>query len=116
MTRDYSTAPDTVKVILQKQEEFFASGATRGWNERKKVLTRLEKVLVDRRDNIIDALQRDLGKPDVEAFLAEYYFLLQELRLIRKSLKKWLKTRWVGSPFYFQPCSTAMRRDPFGSV
>ena len=40
---------------------------------------RLEEVLVERREEVIHALNKDLGKPDAEAFLAEYYFLLQEL-------------------------------------
>ncbi|MFK7909958.1 MAG: aldehyde dehydrogenase family protein, partial [Akkermansiaceae bacterium] len=116
MSGDLNQPENGVATLIQKQKDYFATGVTRGWDEKEQALTRLEKVLVDRRDDIIDALQQDLGKPDVEAFLAEYYFLLQELRLIRKSLKKWLKTRRVGSPFYFQPCSSKVRRDPFGVV
>ena len=68
------------------------------------------------RDVLLEALEQDLGKPDVEAYLAEYYFLLQELRLIRKSSARWLKTKGVKSPVYFQPCKSQLRRDPFGMV
>ena len=102
--------------LLKKQKEFFAAGHTRSWLARKHALNRLEKVLVERRDHVMEALAEDLGKPAVEAYLAEYYFLLQELRLIRKNLKKWLKSRRVGSPPYFQPCSSYVRRDPYGVV
>ncbi|MBT7958720.1 MAG: aldehyde dehydrogenase family protein [Akkermansiaceae bacterium] len=102
--------------LLKKQKEFFAAGHTRSWLARKHALNRLEKVLVERRDHVMEALAEDLGKPAVEAYLAEYYFLLQELRLIRKNLKRWLKSRRVGSPPYFQPCSSYVRRDPYGVV
>jgi len=113
---DNSNSINNVLSILKKQKEFFAAGHTRSWLARKHALNRLEKVLVERRDHVMEALAEDLGKPAVEAYLAEYYFLLQELRLIRKNLKRWLKSRRVGSPPYFQPCSSYVRRDPYGVV
>ena len=113
---DNSNSINNVLSLLKKQKEFFAAGHTRSWLARKHALNRLEKVLVERRDHVMEALAEDLGKPAVEAYLAEYYFLLQELRLIRKNLKKWLKSRRVGSPPYFQPCSSYVRRDPYGVV
>jgi aldehyde dehydrogenase (NAD+) len=113
---DNSNSINNVLSLLKKQKEFFAAGHTRSWLARKHALNRLEKVLVERRDHVMEALAEDLGKPAVEAYLAEYYFLLQELRLIRKNLKRWLKSRRVGSPPYFQPCSSYVRRDPYGVV
>ena len=107
---------DDPKQVIEAQRQYFSTGKTRSWSARKEALGRLEHVLVNHRDEILAALSKDLGKPDVEAYLAEYYFLLQELRMIRKSLKKWLKTRRVGSPFYFQPCRSEIRNDPFGVV
>lgn len=113
---DNGNSINNVLSLLKKQKEFFTAGHTRSWHARKHALNRLEKVLVERRDHVMEALAEDLGKPAVEAYLAEYYFLLQELRLIRKNLKKWLKSRRVGSPPYFQPCSSYVRRDPYGVV
>lgn len=107
---------EKLEKLLEAQRDYYASGATRSWQSRRDGLTRLEGVLKERRDDILQALADDLGKPDVEAYLAEYYFLLQELRLIRKKLQKWLKTRRVGTPPYFQPCRSSVRRDPFGAV
>ena len=114
MTTEVGEISNQVTELLEKQRNYFATGATRGWGARKDALNRLERVLVAKREEILDALGKDLGKPDVEAYLAEYYFLLQELRMIRKSLKKWLKSRRVSSPFYFQPCQSVLRRDPYG--
>lgn len=111
-------ASETVDLtsLIQQQRSYFASGATRDFSFRKAALNRLEKVLINHRDELLEALELDLGKPDVEAYLAEYYFLLQELRLIRKSSSRWLKTRGVKSPVYFLPCKSELRRDPYGIV
>jgi len=46
--------------------------------------------------------------------VAEYHFLLEELRLIKKSLKKWLRPQRVSSPFYLQPCRSEIHHEPFG--
>ena len=74
--------------MVAQQRAYFSSGATRDLAERRRSLDRLEKSLQKHRDAVLTALADDLGKPPVEAYLAEYYFLLQELRLIRKSMGK----------------------------
>ena len=102
--------------LKESQRAYFDSGETRDFSYRKSALQRLENVLVKHRDEMLEALDKDLGKPGVEAYLAEYYFLLQELRLIRKSMVKWLKSRKAKSPVYFLPCSSQLRRDPYGRV
>ncbi len=78
------------------------------------VLTLLEDALKKNRDQLLDALSADLGKPVVEAYLAEYYFVLQELRMVKRSLKSWMKPKKVGSPIYFQPISSAVERVGYG--
>ena len=102
--------------ILAQQSKYFSEGHTRSFASRIDVLERLEACLIGNRDEILEALAIDLGKPSVEAYVAEYHFLLDELRLIKKSLRKWLKPKKVSSPIYFQPCRSEVRREPFGSV
>ncbi|BDS05494.1 aldehyde dehydrogenase [Oceaniferula spumae] len=106
----------TIDSILSAQKRYFAEGRTRSIEARRDALAGLEKVLVSKRAAILAALAKDLGKPEVEAYLAEYFFLLQEVRLVRKKLKKWLKPKGVRSPVYFQPCSSELRHEPFGAV
>lgn len=102
--------------IVEEQREFFRSGATRDLEWRREKLSRLEAVLIEKREEILECLAADLGKPGMEAFLAEYYFLLEEIRLVRKKLKGWLKKKRVSSPFYFWPCRSWIERHPFGVV
>ncbi len=83
---------------------------------RLKALAKLEEGIKARREEIIAALAADLGKPEVEAFLAEYFFVLQEIRLVRRKLKKWLKPRKVKSPIWFWPCRSRVELDAYGRV
>ena len=72
----------TAKVT--RARECFRAGSTRGIEGRRESLSRLEKVLIGKREEVLEALAEDLGKPGLEAYLSEYHFLLQEIRFVRK--------------------------------
>lgn len=108
--------PEPVSRVLAGQRAFFQKGGTRDLDTRISALERLESALADRQQEMLDALAGDLGKPEFEAFLAEHVFVLQEIRLIRKSLKKWLKPRRAGGSVYFFPSSNHVRFEPFGAA
>lgn len=103
-----------IRDVLSRQRKYFSGGNTLDFSVRERNLLDLENALVLHKDDILEALRVDLNKPAVEAFLAEYYFLLQEIRLVRKSLKKWLKRKKVSSPIYFQPCRSEICQEPYG--
>ena len=103
-----------IRDVLSRQRQYFSEGNTLDLAMRERYLLDLESALISHKDQILDALRLDLNKPAVEAYLAEYYFLLQEIRLVRKSLKKWLKPKKVSSPIYFQPCRSEICREPYG--
>ena len=105
---------EVVSRVMRRQREFFDAGETRDPGMRIAALRRLDKALSERREEMLEALVQDMGKPEIEAFLAEHAFLMQEIRLLCRSLKKWLAPRRVGSPFYFQPCTSEVCREPFG--
>ncbi len=81
---------------------------------RLATLQRLETALADSADEFLAALVRDLGKPPLEAWLAEIHFLLAEIRLFRKKLKRWQRPRRAGHPFYLLPARSEIRRQPHG--
>lgn len=107
---------DGIQEVVGRARKFFCSGAFLGLDSRRNALEKLERVLLARRDDLLAALAEDLGKPGMEAYLSEYYFLLQELRLVRKKMKKWLRRRRISSPVYFWPCRSWIDREPFGVV
>ncbi|MDC0088243.1 aldehyde dehydrogenase family protein [Akkermansiaceae bacterium] len=102
--------------IVSNQRKYFKSGNTRDVAARLDLLKRLETYLVDHQEDLLKALDADLGKPRLESFLSEYYFLIQEIKMVKKSLRKWLKPRKVKSPIYFKPCKSEVLLEPFGVV
>ena len=106
----------TVRETVEKARVAFRKGRTRELGRRRELLHRLEEVLKERKDDILSALADDLGKPGLEAYLSEYHFLLQEIRFIRRNLRKWLERRRVFAPPYFWPCRSWIEREPFGVV
>ena len=74
---DITSQDPQIDTLLEAQRRYFSSGKTRSISARRASLDRLERVLIDRQDDLLSALDQDLGKPGVEAYLAEYYFLLQ---------------------------------------
>lgn len=95
---------------------FFASGATRPLESRIAALARLEDAIAGATDSILAALDADLGKPGLEAWLSEVHFVLTEIRLFRRRLRRWAKPRRVGNPFFVLPARSELRREPYGAV
>ncbi|MGE9268679.1 MAG: aldehyde dehydrogenase family protein [Verrucomicrobiales bacterium] len=107
----------TRRAMAEVLEKVRGERAGEGWGEWRACrarLDRLERALREREEAILVALAADLGKPGLEAYVAEFYFVLQELRLLRRKGGKWRKTRRVGSPAYFFPARSELRREAFG--
>lgn len=107
---------ENLAATVQRARDHFADGTTRDPEHRRGRLKALEDVLQERREDVLQALADDLGKPGLEAYLSEYHFLLQEIRLVRRKLKKWLKRKRVMAPPYFWPCRSWIEREPYGVV
>ncbi len=95
---------------------FWQSGKTRPLGDRLAALGRLESAISAETDGILEALAADLGKPGLEAWLAEVHFVLTEIRLFRRQLRRWSRPRRVGNPFFVLPARSEIRREPHGVV
>ncbi len=100
--------------LRQSQRAYFDAGKTLPVSDRLEALGRLEETICRRQGEILEALRRDLGKPEIEAYLSEVYFLLSEIRLFRKRLRRWVRPRGAAYPFFFFPALNRVRREPFG--
>ena len=95
---------------------FWQSGKSRSLDERLAALARLESAISGETDAILAALAADLGKPGLEAWLAEVHFVLTEIRLFRRKLRHWARPKQVGNPFFILPARSEIRREPHGVV
>ena len=101
--------------MLNELREPVITGQTRPESWRKLQLERFEALLEGHENDVINALQEDLGKPPTEAFF-EIIALKQELKLVKKNLTKWMKPKRVNIPFSLQPGEAMVQLEPLGCV
>jgi aldehyde dehydrogenase (NAD+) len=100
--------------LLQAQRAYFATGATLPIEFRLTQLKRLQSAIIERQDEIVEAVKADLGRPEFESYFE--IGVLDELKYVLKRLKKWAKPRRVGLPLTQLPGSAWVQPDPLGVV
>ena len=108
-------ATSPVQELLQRQRDFFNSGRTRPLEFRIEQLQRLKQAIAARQDQFLQALKADLGKPDLEAYLADIS-VARDINYVLKHLKSWVKPRRVGVPLEHMPASAKIYPEPLGVV
>ena len=105
-----------IKSIIEKQREFFSSGATSEISLRTKKLKMLYKAIKDNEQLIEKALYDDLNKSQFESYETEIGIVLEEIRAVVKKVPKWAKTRKVKSPILHFPSTSYVVTEPYGIV
>ncbi len=105
-----------VAAIVSRLRSTFNSGRTRSIEWRLRQLDSIHKMLIDREDEILDALHVDVGKPRIEGWIAEVGFMVKEVEHTRKHLREWLKPERVPTPLVLQPGKSEVQRQPLGVV
>ncbi|KAK1277259.1 Aldehyde dehydrogenase family 3 member F1 [Acorus gramineus] len=94
----------------------FESRKTRGVEWRKSQLRALQRFLMEREDDIFQALKQDLGKPRVEAYRDEVGPLTNSLNLSLKCLDKWMASKKINMPMIAMPTTAELVPEPLGLV
>jgi aldehyde dehydrogenase (NAD+) len=103
-----------VSALVGSLRGYFETGATKPLSWRLSQLGALEHFLMEREQDILDALHADLGKPAMEAFGAEIGLPRSELRLARKKLGSWTKPERVWTSLAAMPGRSYIYREPLG--
>jgi len=101
---------------LRELRAAFAAGRTRPLEWRDRQLAALQRLLEEREDEILEALHADVGKPALEAWVAEVQYIRGELALMRRKLPRWVAPERVATPLLAQPGSSRIYREPLGVV
>jgi acyl-CoA reductase-like NAD-dependent aldehyde dehydrogenase len=102
--------------IAETQRAFFRRGMTREIHFRVQQLTTLRKSIVAREADILDALQRDLGRPPAEGYATEIAIVLHEIDLTLRRIRAWAKPRKVRTPTVLLPGTSWIYPEPYGSA
>ena len=101
--------------LLQKQKNYFRTGETRDIEFRISKLKRLKKAIKIYEQKVLEALRKDLGKPEQESFFSEVGGIYASIDLFVKNLARWTKARAVNTPIV-QYGESYIEYEPYGSV
>ncbi len=104
---------DWAKAIVRKQRAYFKCGATRDYEFRMAQLGKLKDAVVKYRDEMLDCLKEDIGRPPMEGFI-EYLGVIEELNHTSKNLKSWMKPKKVKTALSAQPATSRIEYGPKG--
>jgi aldehyde dehydrogenase (NAD+) len=118
-----SPAPRLVNPALERIERVYAAqqanraavAATTAAPRIEKV-KRLERALLDRRDEIRAAMWEDYRKPAAEVDLSEIYPAVTEARHAARHLRRWLRPKRVSTPLALLGSRSSIVYEPKGIV
>jgi aldehyde dehydrogenase (NAD+) len=102
--------------VLADVRREFATGRTRTLAWRQTQLRGIERMCAEREPDIAAALEKDLGRSAVEAFLGDVGPTRGEAIYARKNVKKWMRRRRVSLPLSQRPGRAWVQPDPLGAV
>lgn len=103
-----------IKELVQKQREYYKSGATFDLKFRKRMLEQLQKAMEDREKQLLFALYKDLGKSETEAYMCEVGLSLSELRYVKNHMNGWAKKKRVPTPLVNFAGESYTVMEPYG--
>jgi aldehyde dehydrogenase (NAD+) len=111
-----ATSVDRIAPAVERLRRSFAEGRTRPVEWRREQLGRLAALARENRDRLIGALQRDFGKPPIEALLTDVSIVAAEADLARKQVGRWMRPERVATPANQRPGRARIVREPKGTV
>ncbi|MEY2626475.1 MAG: hypothetical protein RJB08_234 [Actinomycetota bacterium] len=94
----------------------YRAGITRPLAWRRAQLEAMVRMLEENEGELQAALATDLGKPVAEGYLTDIAYVISEVKMMLKNLKKWDKPRRVGTPLVAMPSKSRLVPEPLGVV
>lgn len=105
-----------IQELLSSQKEYFKAGDTRDLDFRINKLKLLKKTIQKYENEILYALNKDLGKPHFEGYATEVGFILDSIEYFVKNLKKWAKDKKEKAPIHQGISKSFIKSEPYGQV
>lgn len=108
--------PQDVELILEEQKKYFDTQVTKDIDFRIRQLRRLKESIKKYEEQILKALNKDLGKHKNEAYMTEVGYVYNSITHVIKNLKKWARPEKRPTPIYLMPAKSYIVSEPYGSV
>ena len=100
--------------IYEKQRLFYDSSKTKDIAFRKRSLIELKNTLLNKEEDILFAIKKDLGKHYYESYLTEYFMIISEIKKTIKNISGWTRPKRVKSSILNFPSKDYLLCDPYG--
>ena len=100
--------------IIERQREYYYGGFTKTEDFRRKKLERLRDLIDLCEENILHALDMDLGKANFEAYVSEISFAKEEIKFALDNLSDWMKPVRERTPLTAMPAKSYSLYEPLG--
>lgn len=107
---------EQIQAVVEKQRDFFATGATLTVSFRLNALDKLRTSMESHKDEVMAAIKKDLGKGEQEAYMCEYGLSLSELSYMKRHTKKYAKDRRMATPLTNFAARSFVKPMPYGNV
>lgn len=105
-----------IKTLLEKQRQYFRSGATIPVSFRIAQLKKLYAAVKKYENEISEALQKDLGKSPYESFMCETGLVLSEISYMLRHTKRLAERRSVHTPLAQFASHSFCQPVPYGNT
>ena len=110
-----SANPDYTSMFAELKETFETEKTMDlAWREQQ--LRALERMMKEREQEILDALNEDLAKHPFEAWFTEVSYVAGSAAYSRRKLRKWARRRRVSTPVAGLPGKSWLQPEPLGVV
>ena len=100
--------------IIERQREYYYGGFTKTEDFRRKKLEMLRDLIDLCEENILHALDMDLGKANFEAYVSEISFAKEEIKFALDNLSDWMKPVREKTPLTAMPAKSYSLYEPLG--
>jgi len=107
---------EAIQAALDDQRKFFNTGRTFDIAFRIETLKKLRSLIIQYEPEIKNALWKDFHKPEFEVIATESRFILNELSLVIRKLKRWSQSKKVWTPLVHFLAYSYIIPQPYGQV
>lgn len=106
----------SIEKIVEQQKNFFNSQITQNLEYRINALNKLNKTLKKYQNELIKAIKKDNNKSETETILTEFLPVYDEIKYMKKNIKKLSKTEKVSVNIYNQMAKGYIYKKPYGVI
>lgn len=105
-----------LQAYLDRQKEFFQTGATKDISFRIEQLKKLKQILIDNEQLLINEVHKDFQKSAFETYVTEIGLVITDINFAIKNIDSWTKQKSVSTSLVNFPSKNFILTEPYGSV